>query len=358
MVNTPVPHSLKSEAKKAAKILRDFTVPSAKTGPDKIIPVSILARARGLAVLTVFKAGFLVSARGGSGIVIARISESRWSAPSAVGLAGLGGGFEIGAEVTDFVIILNTQSAVDAFSKGGNLTLGGNFTIAAGPLGRNMEGDVAVRSPSAIYTYSKTKGLFAGISLEGTGIIERKDANRKFYGGDVRAYEILNGTVHPPSLADPLYEILHRHYEAAEKILVEAAKKAAVKKATKADRPKSFSFGSSRSKSLKNSSTSDVKPSRKTRSKFTSARRCTSLVEERTASEEDLQSIIMDRLACPFEVTALFSFAGELPCDLYFQEGDKITVLTRTHTQNDWWEGRLKGRKGIFPANYVQLPRP
>jgi len=82
-------------------------------------------------------------------------------------------------QVTDFVLILTCKSAVDAFSKGGNLTLGGNFTIAAGPHGRNMEGDVAVRSPAAIYTYSKTKGLFAGISIEGSYLVERKDANKK-----------------------------------------------------------------------------------------------------------------------------------------------------------------------------------
>ena len=83
------------------------------------------------------------------------------------------------SQVTDFVIILNKRSAVDAFSKGGNLTLGGNFTIAAGPLGRNLEADVAVRSAAAIFTYSKTRGIFAGISVEGSGLIERKDANRK-----------------------------------------------------------------------------------------------------------------------------------------------------------------------------------
>lgn len=82
------------------------------------------------------------------------------------------------------MIILNKRSAVDAFSKGGNLTLGGNFTIAAGPLGRNLEADVAVRSTAAIYTYSKTRGLFAGISVEGSGLIERKDANKKYDGQD------------------------------------------------------------------------------------------------------------------------------------------------------------------------------
>lgn len=81
--------------------------------------------------------------------------------------------------MTDFVIILNSRASLDAFSKGGNLTLGGNFSIAAGPLGRSVEADIAVRSPAAIYTYSKTRGLFAGISVEGSALIERKDANKK-----------------------------------------------------------------------------------------------------------------------------------------------------------------------------------
>ena len=87
--------------------------------------------------------------------------------------------FSFSQKMTDFVIILNKRAAVDAFSKGGNLTLGGNFTLAAGPLGRNLEADVALRSTAAIYTYSKTRGLFAGISVEGSGLIERKDTNKK-----------------------------------------------------------------------------------------------------------------------------------------------------------------------------------
>ena len=87
--------------------------------------------------------------------------------------------FNLHWQVTDFVIILNSSSAVSAFSKGGNLTLGGNFSVAAGPVGRNVEADVAVRSPAAIYTYSKTKGLFVGISIEGSYLVERKEANQK-----------------------------------------------------------------------------------------------------------------------------------------------------------------------------------
>ncbi|KAI9531627.1 hypothetical protein NQZ68_039333 [Dissostichus eleginoides] len=103
-----------------------------------------------------------------------------WSAPSAIGIAGLGGGFEIGVEVSDLVIILNQRRAVDAFTKGGNLTLGGNCTVAVGPIGRNVEADVSIRSPAAVFTYCRSRGLFAGISLEGSGLIERKDTNRKY----------------------------------------------------------------------------------------------------------------------------------------------------------------------------------
>ncbi|XP_021368150.1 SH3 domain-containing YSC84-like protein 1 [Mizuhopecten yessoensis] len=254
MVNTPIPHSLRSEAKKAAKILRGFTVPTASMGPDKLIPAGILVKAKGLAILTVFKAGFLVTARGGSGIVIAKVGDdldAEWSAPSALGIAGLGGGFEIGAEVTDFVIILNSHSSVEAFSKGGNLTLGGNFSIAAGPLGRNLEADVALRSPAAIYTYSKTKGLFAGISVEGSALIERKDANKKFYGQDIRAHQILSGEVPRPEECSALYETLEMHRKQAEKQMLDMAKKAATKQAHTMGEKLKSRFSSTKSRSAR-----------------------------------------------------------------------------------------------------------
>ncbi|TNM94083.1 hypothetical protein fugu_002259 [Takifugu bimaculatus] len=186
-VSNPIPSNLKSEAKKAARILRDFTEISNRNGPDKLIPAHVIAKAEGLAIISVIKAGFMVTARAGSGIVIARLADRRWSAPSAIGIAGLGGGFEIGVEVSDLVIILNQRRAIEAFTKGGNLTLGGNLTVAVGPVGRNVEADVALRSTAAVFTYCRSRGLFAGISLEGSYLIERKDTNRKFYSRDVRA---------------------------------------------------------------------------------------------------------------------------------------------------------------------------
>ncbi|XP_048084630.1 SH3 domain-containing YSC84-like protein 1 isoform X3 [Alosa alosa] len=213
VVNNPIPSNLKSEAKKAAKILREFTVISNRTGPDKLIPAHIIATAQGLAIISVIRAGFMITARGGSGIVIARLPDGRWSAPSAIGIAGLGGGFEIGLEASDFVIILYQKRAVEAFSKGGNLTFGGNCTVAVGPLGRNLEADVALRSTAAVFSYCKSRGLYAGVSLEGSYLVERKETNRKFYGRDIRASAILNGDVDPPSDVFDLYTILDDYVE-------------------------------------------------------------------------------------------------------------------------------------------------
>src|SRR5207302_3719117 len=106
--------------------------------PESAIPPRVLRDAKGLAIITVTKAGFIVSGRGGTGVVVAR-TEKGWSGPSAVGTGGVGFGFQAGAQVSELVIILNTPEAVNAFSKGGNVTLGGSLSVAAGPIGRDAE---------------------------------------------------------------------------------------------------------------------------------------------------------------------------------------------------------------------------
>ncbi|XP_064634641.1 SH3 domain-containing YSC84-like protein 1 [Lineus longissimus] len=398
MVNTPIPSSVKSEAKKAAKILQDFTFPSAKTGPDKIIPVSLILKAKGLAILSVFKLGFLVTARGGSGIVIAKLNDGSWSPPSAIGLAGLGGGFEIGAEVTDFVIILNTQSAVDAFSKGGNLTLGGNFTVAAGPLGRNVEADVSVKSPAAIYSYSKTKGLFAGISIEGSGLIERKDANKKFYGEDVRAFQILQGLVDRPPGCDPLYNVLEKQAEIAAGIVADKVKKKAEETARKSSESgflsrfdfKNASFGGSKKRKSSTHSLRDRSPptpderrrpsydvdrvvtkpaNTRGRSLGTNSSGKSFSVYDTRGAKPKIKSTQSFKRPAPKshidpwasakqkinKVRALHNYTADLPCDLSFNSGDVIVVLTMTEKQDDWWEGEVHGKRGIFPANFTMV---
>ncbi|KAK7690299.1 hypothetical protein QCA50_006956 [Cerrena zonata] len=149
------------------------------------IPKAVLQRARGLAVFSVLKAGFMFSGKAGSGLVIARLPDGSWSAPSCIATGGVGWGLQIGADITDFVIVLNSEDAVKAFSIGGNVTIGGNISAAAGPIGTGGSVQASLAHPAPMFSYSKSKGLFAGLSLEGTVLIERKDANREFYGSPV-----------------------------------------------------------------------------------------------------------------------------------------------------------------------------
>ena len=176
--------------------------------PEKSIPEAVMKNARGVAVLTVFKAGFGLSGQGGKGLVIAR-TGSGWTGPSAIATGGAGFGFQIGAEITEFVIILNTPEAVDAFARGGNVTIGADLSVAAGPVGRNLA--AGVTPMAAIYTYSLSQGLFAGMSLQGAVIITREASNREFYGKPVAPAEILSGKVAPPAGAQKLIDALKRY---------------------------------------------------------------------------------------------------------------------------------------------------
>jgi SH3 domain-containing YSC84-like protein 1 len=195
--------SIQDDVDQAVTIIQRF-----QEIPEKAIPDSVLRNAKGLAILTVTKAGFIGSARGGTGIVIAKTGKG-WSAPSAIGTGGLGVGFQAGVEITEFVIVLNTPDAVAAFSKGGNVTLGADLSVAAGPIGRTAEGSVTLQA--ATYTYSRSQGLFAGVSLEGTVIATRDDANAEYYGKRVAAKDILAGKVRPPAGERKLLQVLSKY---------------------------------------------------------------------------------------------------------------------------------------------------
>lgn len=179
-------------------------------GADQVIPPDVLKRAKGLAIITVLKAGFLFSGRAGSGVIVARLRDGTWSAPSGISMAGAGAGGLVGVELTDFVFILNSANAVKSFSEMGSITLGGNISVSAGPLGRNAEaaGSASAGGVASVFAYSKSKGLFAGVSVEGSVIVERRDANSKFYGRECTAKQILSGRVRPPPACDTLFRVL------------------------------------------------------------------------------------------------------------------------------------------------------
>ena len=186
----------------SATILKDF-----RRMPEKAIPRRVLRNAKGLAILSVLKVGFGISGKGGQGVVVARTAHG-WLGPSFVGTGGAGWGLQIGAEITDFVFVLNTDEAVRAFSRDGNVTIGADASAAAGPVGRDAH--VGVTPTAAIYTYSRSKGLFAGASLEGAVIATQKTANARYYGRSVRARDVLTGRVAAPAKANGLRAALSR----------------------------------------------------------------------------------------------------------------------------------------------------
>ncbi|PKI84407.1 hypothetical protein MVES1_001776 [Malassezia vespertilionis] len=205
--------SLPSECNRAARILRNFlTDPEHPETINSTIPKSVLMRAKGLAIFTIVKGGFVWSGKVGSGVVIARLPDGSWSTPTCIATGGIGIGWQVGADVTEFVVVMNTEEAVKSFGLSGNLTFGGSLSAAAGPIGIGGTGMFSVAHIAPMYSYSRSKGLYIGISLEGTALVERKDANREFYGQSIPAMDLLMGKVPAPEAAAVMYEVI----EAAE----------------------------------------------------------------------------------------------------------------------------------------------
>src|SRR5215468_11082848 len=196
--------SMQETVRDSAEIVQDFSQIA-----ERSIPPGVLRSAKGIAILRVLKGGFFVSGRIGEGVVIARLPEGGWSGPSAIGTGGAGFGFQVGGQVTEFVIILNSQAAVRAFARGGNAEFGGALSVAAGPVGRAAE--AGILPVAAVYTYSRSQGLFAGASLEGTILVAQSDKNARYYGGPVTPDQILSGRVPPPPSARPLITTLSQY---------------------------------------------------------------------------------------------------------------------------------------------------
>ncbi|PYI11247.1 DUF500-domain-containing protein [Aspergillus sclerotiicarbonarius CBS 121057] len=209
-VHSPFPASLQSECDKAAQIIESFTNPDVFNSPGHTIPRKILTGAKGLVILTVAKVAFLGSVRIGSGVLVARLKDGSWSAPSAI--MSLGGGFggQFGVELTDFVFILQNDLAVRTFAQLGSLTLGINVSLAVGPLGRNGEiaSGVSASGIIGLFSYAQTKGFFGGASAELSLIVESRVANRKLYQRKVKAMELLSGDIPPPEEASALMRAL------------------------------------------------------------------------------------------------------------------------------------------------------
>ena len=177
--------------------------------PDLQIPDRLLARAEGIVVLPAnVKVGLAFGARFGAGVLMVRNADRSWSNPVFVKTGGGSFGFQAGGQVADIVLVLTTRRSIEGITDG-KLTLGGDASVAAGPVGRTAMASTSITFDSEVYAYSRTKGLFAGVSLEGNGIFISRKANQRFYGED-SATRILESRAAPPAPAGELVAEVQR----------------------------------------------------------------------------------------------------------------------------------------------------
>ena len=207
------PTTLDKESDKAARILQSFCKdgfyededrpsPDSPKGKQKVvkkIPAEVIRRAKGLAIFTTMRTGLWVSGAGGSGILVGRTASGEWSPPSGIMLHTAGLGFLVGVDIYDCVIVINSEKALEAFTKI-RCTVGGEISAVAGPVGVGgiLETEIHKRQ-APVWTYLKSRGFYAGVQVDGTVVIERTDENERFYGQRIGVADILAGKVrHAP----------------------------------------------------------------------------------------------------------------------------------------------------------------
>ena len=178
---------------------------------DKGIPQDLLDKAKCVVVVPgMKKAGFIFGAKYGSGFAVCRRQGgSGWSAPAAMQVEGGSVGFQIGASETDVVLLVMNDGGMKHLLSD-KFTLGGEAAVAAGPVGRNATAQTDAQLNAEMLSYSRSRGLFAGISLEGATIHADGDANRELYGRNATNREVLTGDFKTPAAAAKFERALHR----------------------------------------------------------------------------------------------------------------------------------------------------
>jgi lipid-binding SYLF domain-containing protein len=149
--------------------------------PDQRIPDWLLQRAQGIAIIpNVIKVGLGIGGRGGKGLLVVRRADGSWSNPSFITLAGGSFGWQAGVQASDIVLVFTTRKSVEGIT-GGKFTLGADASVAVGPVGRQVSGATDVTLDAEVYSYSRAKGFFGGIAIDGTVISIDHRANAAYY---------------------------------------------------------------------------------------------------------------------------------------------------------------------------------
>jgi lipid-binding SYLF domain-containing protein len=167
-----------------------------RAAPDQFVPQRLLERAYGIAIVPdVTKAAFFFGGSRGNGVLVVRGSDGRFSDPIFINLTGGSFGFQWGIQSTDAVLVFTTKRSIEKITSG-KLTLGADASVAAGPVGRQASAATDPTVSAEIYSYSRSRGLFLGVSLNGAAITIDNGADARFYDrGTVDAADIANGTV-------------------------------------------------------------------------------------------------------------------------------------------------------------------
>jgi lipid-binding SYLF domain-containing protein len=180
--------------------------------PDKSIPQDLLNRAQCMVIVPdLKKAAFLVGGKYGRGFVTCRKKDGvGWSAPGAIRIEGGSVGFQIGVSEMDvFMLVMNERGAERLLSN--KFTLGADATVAAGPVGRSAQAETDARMTAEILTWSRARGAFAGVALNGATLREDEDWNTELYGKPLKNSEIVNGAIAAPKAAAALLSELDRY---------------------------------------------------------------------------------------------------------------------------------------------------
>lgn len=195
----------------AADVLNEI-----QSAPDSGMPQEILSRAECVAVVpSMLKGGFIVGGKYGRGLASCRTPKG-WSAPAFFMVTGGSFGFQIGGQAVDLVmLIMNNDGMQHLLSS--KVALGADASVAAGPVGRHAEGNTDWKMRAQVLTYSRARGVFAGVSLNGAVLKQDKDSTREFYGHMVTFKAALTGEVDPPPASNPFLSSLAKWAQEAAK---------------------------------------------------------------------------------------------------------------------------------------------
>jgi lipid-binding SYLF domain-containing protein len=198
--------NLKEEAETIVDKAR-IVMEEVKNAPDSGAAYDLIRQSAGVVIIPdMFKGGFVVGGSYGKGVVVAR-KDGKWSGPAFVYIGAGSIGFQIGVQLTDLILVVVGQNTMDSFMRS-NFKLGVDAAAAAGPVGAQATAATDLFLKGGIYSYSRAKGLFAGVSLEGAGMGTEFDLNRAYYQTTSNPKEILYGQVETPASGKKLFEAL------------------------------------------------------------------------------------------------------------------------------------------------------